>query len=364
MKKFLLIVCIVLITFPLTAASDDPFASLQLFNTKSLYYQSPSDLFNATSTLEIMMVQEGQPRTVRAFPEDTTDITDNTYEDLPIFSSGKYADENLYARLKTGVDVGVFRLGLFHKKAQVELAFSGSLNTIFQGFGGADNLGFDGIFFFGPQLQLFDRFTVKFGLQHYSGHYGDETIDNYISVNGDEKRDLVSYTRDNNLFLGISVEPIDNLHVKFEATRPRLNTWMAPSVHTPSWVLKPSKGLPLNPISAGNENVPESIFPDSFKAWTLQTGLSYEIALTEQLGLVLSGDLKLHQDGQTLHQIGEYDEDNPWEREITASAGFNFLDTHSAHRALFLVTYHDGRLPLLNYYYQRTKYISVSVQIG
>ncbi|MDC7246570.1 MAG: hypothetical protein PQJ47_11775 [Sphaerochaetaceae bacterium] len=360
MKKLLVTICIILCCLPLLSASDDAFLSFQMFNSKSLYYQSPSDLFNAASTLEIMMIQEGQPRTVRAYPEDSS----GQYEDLPIFTDGKYEDENLYARLKTGVDVSVFRLGLFREKAQMELAFSGSLNSIFQGFGGADNLGFDGIFFFGPQLQLFDLFTVKFGLQHYSGHYGDETIDNYVSVNGGEKRELLSYTRDNNLFLGVSVEPVKNLHVKFEATRPRLNTWMGPSVHIPSWVLKPSNGQPLNPIAADNENVPASVYPDSYKAWTLQSGISYEIALTRQIGLVLSGDLKLHQDGQTMHQIGMYDEDNPWEREYTFTAGLDLFDIDSLHRALILVTYHDGRLPLLNYFYQRTKYVSVSVQIG
>ena len=315
---------------------------------------------DGASTLEIMMVQTGQPRVVRATPDDGS----GQYEDLPIFSTGKYADENMYARLKTGVDVGFLRVGLFQKKAQLELAFSGALNSIFQGFGGADNLGFDGIFFFGPQLQLFDRVSVKFGLQHYSGHYGDETIDNYVAVNGGVKRELLGFTRDNNLFLGLSVEPIKNLHLKFEATRPRLNTWMGPSVHIPSWVLKPSNGQPLNPISANNENVAASAYPDSYKAWIIQTGLSYELALTNQLGVVLSGDLKLHQDGQTMHQIGMYDESNPWENEYTVAAGLNFLDTQSDIRSLFLVTYHNGRLPLLNYYYQRTSYISVSVQIG
>lgn len=360
MKKFLLILFALLSCVSLTAATDDPFLSLQLFNSKSLYYQSPTDVFNGASTLEIMMVQEGQPRFVRATPNDGTGV----YEDLPIYSSStKYAEETMYARLKTGLDVGFFRIGLFQKRAQLELAFSGALNSVFQGFGGADNLGFDGIFFFGPQLQLFDALTVRFGLKHYSGHYGDETINNYVSVNK-ESRTLIEYTRDNDLFLGVTVEPIENLHLKFEASRPRLNTWMNPSVHIPSWVLKPSNGLSLNEVRAEEENVDPSIYPDSYKAWIVQTGLSYELPLTKQLGLIVSGNYKLHQDGQTKHQVGMYDENNSWEQEYTISTGFTFMDTQSNHRALFLVTYHDGRFPLLNYFYQRTSYLSVSVQIG
>jgi hypothetical protein len=129
MKKFLLILLTLLSCVSITAATDDPFLSLQLFNSKSLYYQSPTDVFNGASTLEIMMVQEGQPRFVRAAPDDNSGV----YEDLPIYSSStKYADETMYVRLKTGIDVGFFRLGLFQKKAQLELAFSGALNSFFQ----------------------------------------------------------------------------------------------------------------------------------------------------------------------------------------------------------------------------------------
>ncbi len=360
MKKTILISVLFISTIFSLSATENSFTSFHWFNSKSLYHQSPTDLFNPTSTLEIMMLQSGQPRTVRVSPEDDSAM----YEDIPIFDGDKYIDENLYARLKTGVDVGLFRLGLFHNEAQMELAFSGSLNTIFQGFGGADNIGFDGIFFFGPQIKFFDRVTIKFGLQHYSGHYGDETIANYYETNDDVLRKTINYTRDNNLVFGLEAEIVKNLYIHAEATRPRLATWMGPSVHIPTWVIKPSNSLPLNPINANEENVDAMVYPDSYKAWTIQTGLNYDLMVTKEIGIGLSGDIKLHQDGMTLHQINGYSEDNPWELELTIGGGITLKDQNSSHISRINFIYHDGRLPLLNYFYQRTSYISILAQIG
>lgn len=360
MKKFTLTLLIMLSMVSLLSANDSSFASFGLFHSTSLYRASPTDVFNPSSTLEIMLLQTGQPRTVRVSP---TGPTPGVYEDIPIFNGTQYEDENLYLRLKTGVNVGLFRVGLFHEKAQLELAFSGGLNTIFQGFGGADNIGFDGIFFFGPQLRLFDRVSLKAGLQHYSGHYGDETIANYYDVNRDPLRDPINFTRDNNLFFGVEAEIIKNLSFHAEATLPRTKTWMGPSVHVPSWVVKPSDGSSQNEKEAEKENVRPMVYPDSYKAWTIQTGLGYDFFITKQLGLGLSADVKLHQDGKTKHQIDGYSESNPWEVEFTIGGGVILQDPNSQHAARINFTYHNGRLPLLNYFYQRSSYMSISAQI-
>jgi hypothetical protein len=359
MKKFTAFVFLVLVvTFPVLA-TDSSVASFQWFNSKSLYRQSPTDIYSGLSTIEIILLQTGQPRSVRVMPNDGSKV----YEDIEIFTTGHYVDEKLYLRLKTGIDVGLLRLSLFKKNAQLELAFSGALNAIFQGFGGADNLGFDGIFFFGPQIKLLDRISLKCGLQHYSGHYGDETIENYQSTNSEIRRPI-AFTRDNNLFFGIQVEPIKNLSLHFEATRPGLKTWMEPAVHIPSWSLKPSSGEPFHEVAASGEGINPTEYPDSYKAWTVQGGISYDLSLSKQFGLALSGDVKLHQDGMTKHQAGAYSDDNPWEMEYTIGGGIVFIDPKSRHAVQINLTYHNGRLPLLNYFYQRTSYISLAVHIG
>ena len=307
-----------------------------------------------------MMLQSGQPRTIGVSPNDSSGV----YEEVDIYNGDKYSDETLYLRLKTGVNFGFMRVGLFEEKAKLEFALSGALNTVFQGFGGADNLGFDGIFFFGPQLRLFDRISIKAGLQHYSGHYGDETVDNYYAANSpDPLRDTMNFTRDNNLLVGIEAELIDNLFFHIEATRPRINTWMSPSVHIPTWVLKPSNGEPLNPQEASSENVDAMEYPDSYKAWTIQSGASYEMMITKQFGLNLSADVRLHQDGKTLHQIDGYSDDNPWEAEYTIGGGITLKELGNKHTAKINFTYHNGRFPLLNYFYQRSSYMSIAAQI-
>ena len=59
---------------------------------------------------------------------------------------------------------------------------------------------------------------------------------------------------------------------------------MGPSVHVPSWVLKPSNGTSQNLNEANSENVLPMTYPDSYKAWTVQTGIGYDFYVTKQLG--------------------------------------------------------------------------------
>lgn len=74
----------------------------------------------------------------------------------------------------------------------------------------------------------------------------------------------------------------------------------------------------------------------------------------------LAGDVQFHQDGKTLHKVGGYSNDNPWEKEFTIGGGLELGDVTSEGKTVRLeVHYHDGRIPATQWFCQRMKCFSV-----
>ena len=325
------------------------------FSDDALYPESIVNPFSSTSTLNILQVAEGQPRYIKY-----ADTGSGEYDEVAIYNGNSYSDEQLYLQLKTGLNLGLFRLS-FKDKIETELAFQGALNTVFQGFGGADNLGFDGVFFFGFNMRLFQTVTLRLGYQHYSGHYGDETI---LKIDSAQTGVPIEYTRDNNLLFGISFNPLSQVRIYADANLPLTETWMHPAIHIPSWVIKPSNGQSLLEVEAGHEDVDAPDFSDSYRAWVISTGCEVHYPLNTVGSLFLAAEVTANQDGQTMHTVGAYDSDNPWELEYTIGAGLEFDQMQGSSLARIMCTYHDGRFPLLNFFYQRTKYFSVGFSVS
>ena len=296
----------------------------------------------------VRVEDEGQPRFIRYAQQN-----DGTYHDVDLYDSPtKYADEKMYLHLKTGVNIGALRFG--YKSAEVEFGLQAAINSIFQGFGGAGNLGFDGIYFIGMQSRLFEMVSLRVGLKHYSGHYGDEALEKQRSAPGKP----IEYVRDNNLHFGLSATPIAPLRIYAEANLPMSNTWMHPAVHIPWHIIKRTSGKPLHQEEAGREKIATTDFADSFRAWIINTGVEYTFGIPFVGAGFAAFDLVLHQDGQTKHQPGLYDAKNPWELEYTIAAGVQLLDMQTGGKGMLHFSYHDGRFPPLNYFYQRTSYLS------
>ncbi|MDX9809139.1 MAG: hypothetical protein GXY60_10525 [Spirochaetales bacterium] len=352
MKRIILIFCLGIVLCASAFATYDLFGgslSFSWFDGESLYPEAAAYPFSSSSALHILLLQEGQPRTVKYGGTGSGE-----YDDMSIYHSGQYADETMYLQLKTGLNIGFLRFSYKHI-AETELGFQGSLNTVFQGFGGADNLGFDGVFFFGLNTRIFERVSMRVGYRHYSGHYGDETLLKLSASAGYP----IEYTRDNNLLFGISVRPISWARMYADASLPMTNTWMHPAIHIPSWVIKRTNGQPLHTVEAGNEGIPTTAFDESYKAWILNFGAEFRYPV-RKLGSLFAGiDVISHQDGQTLHRSGGYDPGNPWEFEYTVAAGIEFEEVSGLGDAKLLVQYHDGRFPLLNFFYHRSSYFGV-----
>ncbi|MGH0052875.1 MAG: hypothetical protein ACQ5SW_05760 [Sphaerochaetaceae bacterium] len=348
---FLCVILIALIALPVSATSSFFGGNLSFdwYAADSLFPESIADPMSSVTTLHVLNVLEGQPRTIRVEGADT-------YDDAPIYTGDKYADETLYLQVKTGVNLGLFRWS-FQNYVQAEFTFQGALNSVFQGFGGADNLGFDGIFFVGTNVRFFDIVALRFGLRHYSGHYGDETLENMQTASSSTATPI-EYCRDNNLLAGISVFLGPFVRIYADVSKPLGKSWMHPAVHIPSWVLKETSGQPLYLSVSEGEGITAVAYPSNYKAWIIQTGAELKVALPGG-ALFLASDVKLHQDGQTKHMPGQYSEQNPWEQEYTVGGGLEFDQTNGDRKARIEVYYHSGRFPLLNFFYQRTSYVSV-----
>ncbi len=313
------ILLILLVSIPAFGSSSPLTGALTFdwYATDALFPEAIADPLSSATKLHVLSLIDGQPRTIRVEGSDT-------YDDVSIYNGDAYASEQLYAQLKTGVNLGLLRLSL-KDYLEVEFAFQGALNAVFQGFGGADNLGFDGIFFIGTNARLFDLLSVRAGFKHYSGHYGDETLEN-VRVHSGYDATPIEYCRDNNLLLGISIPVTSTIRVYADASKPLGESWMHPAVHIPSWVIKETSGEPLYIAASGGEGLTPVAYPSNYKAWIIQTGAEFSLPVSFG-GLFLAVDLKFHQDGQTNHMPGQYDEQNPWEQEYTVGGGIEFDQT-------------------------------------
>lgn len=320
-----------------------------------------ADPYGAHTRVGVMWVQEGIPLDIMASRHGSSPENPGAYE--PVRFRTSLQDENMFMRLKLGDNVSLARLNM--GPVRLEAGFSGYLNSVFSLFGGSDVLGFDGSYGIYGAIDFFDIVTIRGGMHHFSGHYGDEIIDDAILAAGTYGR-FVEYTRDNSWYAGISVRPSSSFHLYFDTELPMGTSWLRPAVHVPEHTQVPSGG---DKTQAQKTSEQEGIYrPDSYassyKAWRLNGGLEFRIPVASS-SFIIAADVQAHQDGQTKHQVGGYDSDNPWEFEFSLGVGFEIPEAVIPGRVLRLEAfYHDGRFPLLNFFYQRSRYISVGIGIS
>ena len=59
-----------------------------------------------------------------------------------------------------------------------------------------------------------------------------------------------------------------------------------------------------------------------------------------------------------------YEEDRPWEREYTLAFGLGIREKEELPEFVIEVSLHSGRVPLLNYWFKKTKYVAVGVGLN
>lgn len=267
MRKLIIVVLVALVSFSAFAEGHVSFTPL---SQVPLYREPIADPYSYTSHLNVVMATDPDQRPNQVYSiitkrEHGTDNYINFYDYLKYNDDALNSDNNKYFNLKTGVAVGLMRVRFdeFDKLPSIDLEFNigGYLNTIFCLFGKNDTLDFDGSYLIGGSLRIADRLSFRFGIHHFSGHYGDEMLDKYYTynqVNNADRfneaalfnyanaetgydyylEDPVEYVRDNSWIFGMSADVPTNgnfsLRVYGEAELPKNPSWFRPLAHVPA----------------------------------------------------------------------------------------------------------------------------------
>lgn len=335
-----------------------------LIDSDSLYPEYLADPYSLSSGLKYFQVTdfESVPQTVLA-------SNGSEYIEIPFarYSESEFDSHNSFYQIKGFVNLSLARLEI-GKIIKAEVGIAGGLNSVFQAFGGTDTLGFDGIWRLGGTVRLLDKVSIRYSMHHFSGHWGDETIEDLPEPGDPDYQPylrLVEYVRASTELVGVSIDPFPWARLYLEAGLPMKEAWVRPGIHVPAGHLSPS-GDDLADHILSQEGLLEEVesYDSAYKAWEIQAGAEFKWRILDWGSLFLAGDLQFHQDGQTLHQVGGYDPDNPWEFEYTVGGGLEYEKGFIGRKIRIEAYYHEGRFPLTNYFYQRSNYLSLGLAIN
>jgi hypothetical protein len=261
------------------------------------------------------------------------------------------------------------------REGRLEGYIHGGLNTVFGAYGGVDVLGFDGQYGAGVTMQLFRQLTFRFGFHHFSGHWGDEILKDFMERNDEDSYDgITEYTRNNSYLFDVSYQPVRYVKFLVEAELPMHVGWIRPAAHVPADAIKntseesPDYGKPLSGYIYGQEFGSEfernnDSYPSSYKAWRIGLGVEFEVPIPTVGLSYLATDLQLHQDGKINLDTLEYESDRPWDMEFTVALGLSLEEVANLPDFTIELAYHDGRFPLLNFFFQRSRYLSLGLVV-
>lgn len=358
MKRVLAVLCFFLFALSVVSASF----VFDFGPSDPLYAPSLNDSYTFYSGLHYIHQTESSPEGNNIMVMwKAREATDPDKFEVISYRDGTIND---FLHLQLGTSVSFFRIG-WPEYFLLSPTLQASFNSVFAASGGADVLGFDGSFFFGGEARILDGFVMRFGLRHYSGHTGDEVLQDAVSRNVTDSTgsfEVVNYVRDNMYELGIGYDGNQYVQVFASILLPKKSSWWNPVFHKPDWI----ESLPGKPTSVRDEaywNARGGGLGSGYGAYILQGDLNLAYPFSEKYKVFSSLNVKFHQDGTTNHTLTLDDDTVRWEMEWTASLGFTISDA-AANKALSIeVLYHDGRFPLLNYFWKRSKYVSVGIAI-
>lgn len=421
MKKAIVLGIVVLLAISSIFAGEGSLFSFEVMPQVPLYREPMADPYAFNSYLRIMIAldENQKPYKVNSIvvehdPSDATGANDRAFYTLiPYSADAGNKENNSYVSMKTAISLGLFRVRFNGKDwipaIDFEINVAGYINTIFNMFGKNDTLDFDGSYLLGASLRVADRVSFRFGIHHFSGHYGDEMLEKYYEYNqvdfaktyksgslfnyakthpeADASKEYylngpVEYVRDNSWILAVSADLPIGFRIYGEAELPKNPSWLRPFVHVPADYDNPVEGDTSNPTlidriggsSGDGEHVPQSQLDEeqnlkrtsngSYKAWRIHTGIEWR--LNVGFGAIFAAaDFQFHQDGQTLHTIGGYNKNNPWEFEVTVGGGLELGNFMVDGRTVRIEAYyHNGRVPATQWFYQRVSSVTVGLGVN
>ncbi len=286
-------------------------------------------------------------------------LNDNPGEYYPIINTYKEVKDDAFLLLQAAG--GISALNFDFGNVQLQAHIQAYIRAVFYFFHGNDVMGFDGSYFIGAESKLLDSIILRGGLRHFSGHVGDEVLYAVLQSNPSYiDAEISEYVRDTiELSVGYSNKDFSYVEGAISLIVPKKNNYMLPFAHRPDYIISGGK--------TNEERDPESYavrgdYGSSYKAITLigEVTFSYPFGMNNSF-LGLSG--KLHQDGVTKHTLDPSDDGGFWEYEYDVNLGLERFNQNGRSISVELI-WHDGRFPLLNYYWKRTKSASLVFSVN
>lgn len=400
MKKTLIFVFLLLALGSVVFASSLTFSMVPKDGT--LYKEPIADPYAFVSRLSLQKALDTSLRpthirsAVKVFKDGNhvkTEYIDLPYQEEVVNEPDKYST---YLHMRMGLSASILRLryeGEAVRSLDLELTLSGALNTIFNIYSNSNALEFDGTWFIGPSLRVNDWLTFKAGIHHFSGHYGDETLDRFYDTNQVDFSDngkinadfaskdpeydyylnnLVEYVRDNYWIIGTSVDLPYGFRVYGEFEWPKADVWLRPFTSTPTGHKSGDGSELIQYIGGASEGFTDAQVANEiaiknqghYNALRCHAGLEFYYNIPKFGALFASADIQFHQDGQTKHMPGQYSPDNPWEKEYTIALGVELGQFVPGKNVRIELIYHDGRVSGTDFFYQRTKTVSIGASIS
>ena len=371
-KSIFLAIAILLITA--SAFATIGFGSgnftLDFAPVKPLYRESLAYPFSNNVRFSYLIAPEKPENVTNTILVSADDGTGNpTYRELEFKDFNTHNTK--YWALKSCSNIGLLRL-TWKEKAAVEIYIHGGINSVFGAYGGVDCLGFDGQYGAGISALFFDSIAIRAGFHHYSGHWGDEILADFFSrgyTEGTDYKAITEYTRNNSWYFGASYSLSDILRFAVDVELPESKAWIRPAAHVPAYTTKPSSEESPEKANTsdyiwtqeGFNDRDNSFYPSSYKAWRIGLSLEAQYKI-DNIGRGYAGiDIQLHQDGKIDPVTATYSGDLGWKKEYSAVLGFAFLDDDILPEFNIEFTYHKGRFPLLNYWFNDIEYYSVGL---
>ena len=359
MKKKLALLSICFI-FVLSVFAEGDF-SFTFMPKNTLYPNYYADQYSTDTTLGIIIMQDVHVNTDRV-KVNSVKASDGRYENvfLNTLMEEKWGEDNIFFQGRLGFNSSIMRFS-YKDIIATEFQAKAAFNTVFDAFGGTDLETFDGIVNFAVNVQLYDSIVLHAGLFHYSGHTGDETLENltsYLSNIAEFDDDYVvtnqlDYCNDNLRTVGLSVTPFNGLRLFSELQ------WLPKECAVgPKYICR------NNQLSkSGHPQTQTADYPDYYKGYISISGIDYELKLSNDFALYVGTILKLHQNGQ-VNTDYTYSPERSWEMEKGATIGLKGIQSGGGASTNLYISYYDGRFPGTVYFNLRVKYVQVGVVIS
>lgn len=343
--------------------------TLDLLSFDPIYKEYQADKYRTGMSFDYAYVVDGFPDYVYQDWRQANQVGDANTSPMVFGFTRKLAQEPFIGIINIGETLSLLRhtftFDTWLSPISIDFSTQGMISFIMDGQV-ADNIGYDGVYFYGTTIRVADIFSFRAGFHHYCSHYGDailKSIDNHAVPGGLSDLDkfwiTYKYVRMNGFAMGLSVEPTTWLRAygEYNFLPKDVKSWR-PVIFRPNWT-----GLE-----------PHNTYPSEYKARIINFGFELEYPIFKKLGnTIFAYDCHLYEEGKIMYKDENgkpdpaldvsnpptYDPNAPWESEHSFLLAQKINDSVS-----FEFGYRYGRFPSNSFYYQRSSYFFLGARFN